>query len=73
MVTACQITEYHPRGWKVFVYCPGWTESNFTPRNRTANGAKPTNEAAVPIVRILNGELDAEAGKFLAHGGMNPW
>jgi NAD(P)-dependent dehydrogenase (short-subunit alcohol dehydrogenase family) len=73
MVTACQITEYHPRGWKVFAYCPGWTESNFTPRNRTANGAKPTSEAAVPIVRILNGERDVEAGRFLAHGGVNPW
>ncbi|KAG9185511.1 hypothetical protein G6011_08055 [Alternaria panax] len=73
MVTACQITEYHPRGWKVLVYRPGWTERNFTPRNKTADGAKPTSEGAVPIVRILNGERDAEAGKHFRYDGEHPW
>ena len=40
MVTACQITEYHPRGRKVSMYCLGWTESNLSPANKVANGAK---------------------------------
>ncbi|KAK7178513.1 hypothetical protein DPSP01_014633 [Paraphaeosphaeria sporulosa] len=73
MVTACQISEYHPRGWKVFAYCPGWTESNLTPRNKVLNGAKPTSEGASPMVKILNGERDAEAGTFLTHSGKYPW
>jgi NAD(P)-dependent dehydrogenase (short-subunit alcohol dehydrogenase family) len=73
MVTACQITEYHPKGWKVFAYCPGWTGSNFTPRNKVANGAKPTSDGARPILKILNGERDAETGKFLTHTGEYPW
>lgn len=73
MVTACQFTEYHPRGWKVFAYCPGWTESNFTPHNKVANGAKPTSEGAGPIVKIINGEKDAETGRFLTQSGEYLW
>jgi NAD(P)-dependent dehydrogenase (short-subunit alcohol dehydrogenase family) len=73
IVTARQITEYYLRGWKVSAYCPGRTESNFTPRNKTANGAKPTSEGAGPIVRMLSGEQDAAVGKFLAYNGENPW
>ncbi|KAF2848573.1 putative short-chain dehydrogenase [Plenodomus tracheiphilus IPT5] len=61
MVTACQITEYQSKGWKVFAYCPGWTAT------------KPTSEGASPIVKMLNGGRDAEAGKFLTHGGEYPW
>jgi len=32
MLTACQDYEYGPRGWKVFCFCPGFTESNLGPR-----------------------------------------
>ena len=73
MVTACQITEYHPRGWKVFVYCPGWTESNLSPANKVANGAKPTSDGVRPIVQMVNGERDTQTGKFLRYGGEFSW
>ena len=69
MVTACQITEYHPRGWKVSMYCLGWTESNLSPANKVANGAKPTSEGARPIVHIPNGERDDQTGKLLRYDG----
>ncbi|KAH7071532.1 hypothetical protein BKA63DRAFT_555449 [Paraphoma chrysanthemicola] len=73
MITACQIVEYHEKGWKVFVYCPGFTESNLGPNNKIEKGAHPTSEGARPVVDILNGKRDAEAGKFLTIGGENPW
>jgi NAD(P)-dependent dehydrogenase (short-subunit alcohol dehydrogenase family) len=31
MLTACQDYEYGPKGWKVFCFCPGFTESNLGP------------------------------------------
>lgn len=73
MVTACQIVEYHEKGWKIFLYCPGFTESSLGPNNKIEKGAKPVSEGAHPIVDMLNGVRDAEAGKFLTIGGENPW
>jgi NAD(P)-dependent dehydrogenase (short-subunit alcohol dehydrogenase family) len=31
MLTACQAYEFGPKGWKVFCFCPGFTESNLGP------------------------------------------
>ena len=73
MLTVCQAYEYGPRGWKVFAFCPGFTESNLGPMNRVANGAKPTSEGARPIVGILKGERDGEHGGYLRDGGVWPW
>lgn len=73
MVTACQVVEYGKLGFKVFAYCPGFTVSNLSPHNNTENGAKPTSEGAAPIVKILNGERDAEHGGFLHGAGQYPW
>jgi NAD(P)-dependent dehydrogenase (short-subunit alcohol dehydrogenase family) len=73
MVTACQAVEYGELGFKVFAYCPGFTVSNLGPHNNAENGAKPTSEGAAPIVKILNGERDAEYGKFLHETGQYPW
>jgi NAD(P)-dependent dehydrogenase (short-subunit alcohol dehydrogenase family) len=73
MVTACQAVEYGALGFKVFAYCPGFTVSNLGPRNKTEMGAKPTSEGAAPIVKILNGERDAEHGRFLHGTGQYPW
>ena len=73
MVTACQAVEYGGLGFKVFVYCPGFTVSNLGPHNNAENGAKPTSEGAAPIVKILNGERDAEHGGFLHETGQYPW
>jgi NAD(P)-dependent dehydrogenase (short-subunit alcohol dehydrogenase family) len=73
MITACQAVEYDDLGFKVFVYCPGFTVSNLGPYNKAENGAKPTSEGAAPIVKILNGERDAEHGKFLHATGQYSW
>ena len=74
MVTAVQSVEYGDQlEWKVFAFCPGFTVSNLSSRNKAENGAKPTSEGAEPIVRILKGERDAEAGKFLNATGQYPW
>ncbi len=73
MVTACQIAEYGGLGFKLFVYCPGFTVSNLGPHNKAEYGAKPTSEGAAPIVTILKGERDAEAGKYLHAGDQHDW
>lgn len=73
MVTATQLTEYRDQGFKVFTFCPGFTVSNLGPHNKAEHGAKPTSEGAAPIVKILNGERDAENGKFLHATGQHPW
>ncbi len=73
MVAACQVVEYGDLGFKVFVFCPGFTASGLGPHNKVELGAKPTSEGAAPIVKILNGERDAEYGKFLHVDGQYPW
>ena len=73
MITACQAVEFGDLGFKVFVYCPGFTVSNLGPYNKAENGAKSTNEGAAPIVKILAGERDGEHAKFLHATGQYPW
>ena len=73
MITACQAVHYGELGFKVFAFCPGFTVSNLGPMNNAENGAKPTSEGAAPIVKLLNGERDAEHGGFLHATGQYPW
>ena len=72
MVHAAQANDLGPQGFKVFAYCPGFTVSSLGPHNKLENGAKPTSEGAAPIVKMLNGERDAEHGKFLTATGQYP-
>jgi len=73
MVTACQWVEYEPLGIKVFAYDPGFTQSNLGPYNKAENGAKPASEAVMPLIDVLEGKRDHEAGKFLHNTGIYPW
>lgn len=73
MVTACQWVEYEPFGIKVFAYDPGFTQSNLGPYNKAENGAKPASEAVMPLIDVLEGKRDHEAGKFLHNTGIYPW
>lgn len=76
MVTALQAAELgsdNAGGFKVFAYCPGYTASSITPMNTVENGAQPTSEGARPMLAIINGERDAEHGKFLHKDGQYPW
>ena len=73
MLSACQAMEYQKDGIKVFIYSPGYTESNLGPRNKVEQGAKPTDEAVRPLVDILEGKRDHEAGLNLYSEGVHPW
>lgn len=73
MVTACQWVEYEPLGIKVFAYDPGFTQSNLGPHNKAESGAKPASEAVMPLIDVLEGKRDHEAGKFLHNTGVYPW
>ena len=73
MVTACQLVEYAPAGFKVFLYGPGFTVSNLGPHNSAENGAKLTEEAVRPLMYVLEGKRDGEAGKLLHNTGVWPW
>ena len=76
MVAACQWYEYGGEGdgFKVFMYGPGFTESNFSARNKVDKGAKPTSEGAAPVVAMVHGERDGDEGKFVEFGQESfPW
>ena len=72
MVTACDWVEYGP-AIKVFAYCPGFTVSNLSAQNKAEHGAKPTAEAVMPLIDVLEGKRDDEAGLFLHDTGIYPW
>jgi len=72
MVSAALAADLGPQGFKVFVYNPGFSISGLGPHNNAKSGAKPASEGAAPIVNILNGERDAEHGKFLNLYGQYP-
>jgi hypothetical protein len=61
MIAACQMVGYQEKDWKVFLYCPGFCESNLGPQNKASNGAKPAPEGAKPMVDMLTGKTDDEA------------
>lgn len=73
MLTACHHVEYGPQGVKVFAYCPGFTQSNLSGMNTKENGARSAEESVRPLVSILEGQRDDEAGLFLNKDGIYPW
>ena len=73
MVTACAVVEYGDSGIKVFAYCPGFTVSNLGPHNTAENGARAVAESVGPLVDVLEGKRDGEAGLFLHNEGVYPW
>lgn len=74
MLSSVQSVQYRGDGIKVFLYCPGFTESNLGEHNKKENGAQPTEEAVYPLIEIIEGARDAEAGKFMNHTrGEHPW
>lgn len=73
MVSAVQMAEYGGDKFKVFLFCPGFTANNLSPMNKEEHGAKPTSAGARPMVGILKGERDKEAGGILHEAGQYPW
>ena len=73
MVSACQWADHGP-DVKVFAYCPGYTVSNLSKGGNTAeNGARATRDSVSPLVDVLEGKRDDEAGSFLHGEGQHPW
>ena len=74
MLSGAWIASHREDNFKLFTYCPGFTESNLGPYNTAEKGAKPTVEGARPMVALLKGEKDEEHGQFLnSEGGHHPW
>ncbi|KAM0718246.1 hypothetical protein Q7P37_006578 [Cladosporium fusiforme] len=73
MISAQLVYEFKDDNIKVFTICPGFTVSNLGPHNTVENGAKPTDEAVKPLMKIVAGERDAEATKFLHAEGLYDW
>lgn len=73
MITACQFVEYEPAGIKVFLYDPGFTQSNLGPHNKVENGARLPSESVMPLIDVLEGGRDQDSGKLLHNTGVYPW
>ena len=65
------------QGVKVFAVCPGLVESNLRgegEQQRTAGGrAGDPDVSGQTILRIMEGERDADVGKFVHKDGIRPW
>ena len=72
MITACQSVELGPQ-IKVFAYCPGFTVSSLSSQNTAANGARSAKDSVTPLVDVLEGKRDEEAGRFLHNTGTYQW
>jgi len=73
MVTAQLVYEFKDEGVLFFTVCPGFTVSNLGEENSEANGARPTAEAVRGLMGVVEGERDADAGKFLHESGLYDW
>ncbi|KAL3481561.1 putative short-chain dehydrogenase [Aspergillus californicus] len=73
MVTACQVVEFEPHGVKVFLYDPGFTQSNLGPHNTAAKGARAVEDSVGPLMDVLEGKRDLESGRILHNEGVYPW
>ncbi|KAI0537571.1 NAD(P)-binding protein [Xylaria digitata] len=67
MVFACQYRGFEGDGFKVFLYGPGPTVSNLT-RGISGHQVKPTSVGAAPIVEMVQGKRDADAGTYIEYG-----
>ncbi|KAK3684481.1 hypothetical protein LTR37_020229 [Vermiconidia calcicola] len=74
MLGACDFVKYKDEKLKVFTYCPGYRVSNLSQKNKAEYGAEPVEGGASPMLPILNGEKDGEAGTYMnSEGGHWPW
>lgn len=73
MVTAQLVFEFKDDNIKFFTVCPGFTVSNLGAQNKVENGAKPTDEAVRPLLKIVAGKRDDEATRFLHADGQYDW
>lgn len=77
MIALREHIEYGERGLKVFLISPGFVVSNLrgtTEELRSGWGqARPASESGDFILSILNGERDADVGKYIFKDGEYDW
>ena len=78
MVAVCDAWQYQKDGVKVFVYCPGFVQSDLAGmRQKKVEMGVPTAEgSARGLLEIAEGKRDGDAAKFLHNGGgdnLHPW
>lgn len=77
MLTAQDSKVLGKQGVKVFAVCPGLVESNLRGRGKqevTAQGRAGNPEVSGrTILQIMEGERDADVGKFVHKDGVYPW
>lgn len=77
MVMVEEHKEFAPQGIKVFSVCPGLVESNLrgtAPEAVNAGGrARPAEDSGKMLLSVLEGDRDADVGKYLHFDGIRPW
>lgn len=77
MVAAVEWRDYGPQGLKVFVMSPGCVVSNIrgeSDEQKSAWGmARDADTAGVTVKAIIEGQRDADVGKFVVEEGTRPW
>ena len=77
MIAIMEWMEFGPQGLKVFVMCPGFVVSNL--RGTSEEARSGWGQASDPQVSgrtalsIVQGERDADAGKYVHKDGVYPW
>ncbi|EXJ86167.1 hypothetical protein A1O1_06537 [Capronia coronata CBS 617.96] len=77
MVALQERADFHDQGLKVFIICPGFVRSNLrgtSPELVSGWGmAKDPVTAGETLLSIIQGERDADEGKFIHKDGIYPW
>jgi NAD(P)-dependent dehydrogenase (short-subunit alcohol dehydrogenase family) len=75
MLTACNAAEFGPWGCKVWALCPGYVLTNIFggPDKQSKVGALSSQTSATFIRQVIEGERDADVGKFIHKDGEYPW
>ncbi|KAI9783149.1 MAG: hypothetical protein M1835_003876 [Candelina submexicana] len=77
MFAVVEARDYGPKGLKVFPMCPGFVVSNLRGTSddaRTGGGqAGDPMDSGKLILSIIQGERDADVGKFVHKDGIYPW
>lgn len=73
MMSVSQAHMYSQWGAKVFTICPGFTQSNLSPMNIEANGARAPEISAEPIIACIRGQRDEDHAKFIHRDGVYAW
>lgn len=76
MIMACDYVDNKKQGFRVFAFCPGYVVTDLAGMREVKekeSHALSSTTSAESILKIVNGERDDEAGKFLHKDGLYPW